>query len=94
MIIRAHPRTTWRASSGEADFFIWIPRNPLKRPDSTKGIQGNASYFAWIFLDFLGGNSRYSCIRRLVGPYFLTKGQVESASDPKASSPDMVRTSL
>jgi hypothetical protein len=26
----------------------------LKRPDSTKEIQGNASYFPWIYLDFLG----------------------------------------
>jgi hypothetical protein len=38
------------------DFSIWIRRNPLKRPDSTKEIQGNPSYFfsdlfgfAWIF---------------------------------------------
>jgi hypothetical protein len=35
-------------------FFIWIRCNPLKSPDSTKGIQGNASFFAWISLDFLG----------------------------------------
>jgi hypothetical protein len=28
-------------------FFIWIRRNPLKRPDSTKGIQGNASLGAY-----------------------------------------------
>ena len=25
------------------DFFIWIRRNPLKSPGSTKGIQGNPS---------------------------------------------------
>jgi hypothetical protein len=36
------------------DFFIWIRCNPLKSPDSTKGIQGNASFFPWISLDFLG----------------------------------------
>jgi hypothetical protein len=30
--------------------FIWIRRNPLKRPESTKGIQGNASFFPWIYL--------------------------------------------
>jgi hypothetical protein len=35
------------------DFFIWIRRNPLKSPDSTKGIQGNPSFFAWISLDSL-----------------------------------------
>jgi hypothetical protein len=32
------------------DFFIWIRRNPLIRLDSAKGIQGNASFFAWIYL--------------------------------------------
>jgi hypothetical protein len=36
------------------DFFIWIRRNPLKRPESAKGIQGNASLFPWIYLVFLG----------------------------------------
>ena len=35
-------------------FFIWIRCNPLKRPDSTKGIQGNASLFPWFYLDLLG----------------------------------------
>jgi hypothetical protein len=35
------------------DFFIWIRRNPLKSPDSAKGIQGNPSFFAWIYLVFL-----------------------------------------
>jgi hypothetical protein len=33
------------------DFFIWIRRNPLKSPDSAKGIQGNPSFFVWIYLD-------------------------------------------
>jgi hypothetical protein len=36
------------------DFFIWIRRNPLKSPDSTKGIQGNPSLFAWFYLVLLG----------------------------------------
>jgi hypothetical protein len=36
------------------DFFIWIRRNPLKSPDSAKGIQGNASYFPWFSLDSFG----------------------------------------
>jgi hypothetical protein len=36
------------------DFFIWIRRNPLIRPDSAKGIQGNPSFFSWIYLDLLG----------------------------------------
>jgi hypothetical protein len=31
----------------ETDFFIWIRRNALKRPNSAKEIQGNASFFAW-----------------------------------------------
>jgi hypothetical protein len=35
------------------DFFIWIRRNPLKRPNSAKGIQGNASFFAWFYLVLL-----------------------------------------
>jgi hypothetical protein len=35
------------------DFFIWIRCNPLKRPESAKGIQGNASFFAWIYLVLL-----------------------------------------
>jgi hypothetical protein len=38
-------------------FFIWIRCNPLKSPDSTKGIQGNASFFAWISLDLLAFTS-------------------------------------
>jgi hypothetical protein len=36
------------------EIFIWIRRNPLKSPDSTKGIQGNPSLFPWFYLDFLG----------------------------------------
>jgi hypothetical protein len=32
-------------------FFVWIRPNPLKRPDSAKGIQGNPSLFPWISLD-------------------------------------------
>jgi hypothetical protein len=48
------PETRVEAWSG---FFIWIRCNPLKSPDSAKEKQGNASFFAWIYLDFLGGNS-------------------------------------
>jgi hypothetical protein len=33
------------------NFFIWIRRNPLKSPDSAKGIQGKSKLFS---LDFLG----------------------------------------
>jgi hypothetical protein len=29
-------------------FFIWIRSNPLKSPDSAKGIRGNPSDFIWI----------------------------------------------
>jgi hypothetical protein len=36
------------------DFFIWIRRNPLKRPDSAKEFQANASLFAWFHLVLLG----------------------------------------
>jgi hypothetical protein len=36
-----------------AKFFIWIRCNPLKSPDSAKGIQGNASNFACFNLDLL-----------------------------------------
>jgi len=35
-------------------FFIWIRCNPLKSPESAKGIQGNASFFACFNLDLLG----------------------------------------
>jgi hypothetical protein len=35
------------------DFFIWIRRKPLKRPESAKGIQGKTRTFPWIHLDFL-----------------------------------------
>jgi hypothetical protein len=34
-------------------FFIWIRRNPLKTPESPKGIQGKARNFPWIYLDSL-----------------------------------------
>jgi hypothetical protein len=40
-------------SRRQKDFFIWILCNPLKRLDSAKGIQGNASFFPWISLDLL-----------------------------------------
>jgi hypothetical protein len=46
----AQPKT--RVARG-TDFFIWIRCNPLKSPDSAKGIQGNASFFAWFYLVFL-----------------------------------------
>jgi hypothetical protein len=35
------------------NFFIWIRRNPLKSPESAKGIQGNPSFFPWIHLVLL-----------------------------------------
>ena len=43
-----------RVSERAGNFFIWIRRNPLKSPESAKGIQGNPSLFAWIPLVFLG----------------------------------------
>jgi hypothetical protein len=39
------------------DFFVWIRRNPLKRPDSAKGIQEIQSLFPWISLDLFGANT-------------------------------------
>jgi len=48
--------TVYRRAIGlwaKRDFFIWIHRNPLISPNSAKGIQGNASFFAWISLDLL-----------------------------------------
>ena len=38
----------------EPDFFIWIRCNPLKSPESAKGIQENPRTFSWICLVFLG----------------------------------------
>jgi hypothetical protein len=43
-------RREWRE---KPVFFIWIRRNALKRSNSAKGIQGNASFFVWIHLVFL-----------------------------------------
>jgi hypothetical protein len=40
--------------NGRENFFIWNRRNPLKSPNSAKGIQGNPSFFVWISLDCLG----------------------------------------
>src|SRR5258707_4397534 len=42
-----------RVLGSAGKFFIWIRRNPLKSPDSAKGIQGNASLFPWIPLVLL-----------------------------------------
>jgi hypothetical protein len=50
MMFRSQPGTR---VGGETDFFIWIRRNHLKRPDSTKEKQGNASFFPWIYLVLL-----------------------------------------
>ena len=51
-----------RRVSARGDFFIWIRHNPLKSPDSTKGIQGNPRNFPWFSLHFLARNSPDSCI--------------------------------
>jgi hypothetical protein len=48
---RLQPDTRVKAGG---DFFIWIRCNPLKSPDSTKGIQGNTSFFPWFYLDSFG----------------------------------------
>jgi hypothetical protein len=56
-------RTTREASRSGEEFFSFFRCNPLKSPDSTKGIQGNASFFPWIPLDFLARDSPIGCIR-------------------------------
>jgi hypothetical protein len=48
------------------NFFIWIRCNPLKSPDSTKEIQGNASLFPgfiWICLDLFGRHAELASAR-------------------------------
>jgi hypothetical protein len=74
------------------DFFIWIRRNPLKSPDSAKGIQGNPSFFPWFYLDFLAficiclataaepGRARVLCLR------FGARWARPSAPAPPASA--------
>src|ERR1700722_3304234 len=52
---------------GGREFFTWIRCNALKSPDSTKGIQGNASNFPWFSLDSFARNSRLSCIHASIG---------------------------
>jgi hypothetical protein len=51
------------------NFFIWNRRNPLKSPDSAKGIQGNPSFFVWIPLDFLGFSWIYLAAKEGGGLY-------------------------
>jgi hypothetical protein len=43
--IRFRPRLSEEGNREGKNFFIWIRCNPLKSPDSAKGIQGNASLF-------------------------------------------------
>jgi hypothetical protein len=51
---RAQTARSAQGTKEGKDFFVWIRRNPLKRPDSAKGIQRNPSLFPWISLNFLG----------------------------------------
>jgi hypothetical protein len=44
----------WRGAGKGKQIFIWIHCNPLKSPESAKGIQGNPSLFAWFYLFLLG----------------------------------------
>src|ERR1700757_1521527 len=37
----------------ERQSFLFFARNPLKSPDSAKGIQRNPSFFPWFYLDSL-----------------------------------------
>jgi len=52
----------------EKKFFIFFRCNPLKSPDSAKGIQGNARIFPLVFLGFI-----WICLARI-------RALVESAS--------------
>src|SRR3984957_2720633 len=72
------PRRVQRA----ANFFIWIRHNPLKSPDSTKGIQGNPRNFPWFSLHFLARNSLASCI---CGAW----SSVQPAKNPGAFAPGL-----
>src|SRR5580704_1807710 len=65
-----------------ANFFIWIRHNPLKSPDSTKGIQGNPRNFPWFSLHFLARNSLDSCI---CGAW----SSVQPAKNPGAFAPGL-----
>jgi hypothetical protein len=51
------PHNPMREFSRSESFYFFLS-NPLKRPDSTKEKQGNASLFACFFLDLLGPSSR------------------------------------
>src|SRR5271167_712143 len=61
------------------DFFYFFRRNPLKSPDSTKGIQGNPRTFPCFYLDFLASNSRCGCAGGLLGARRLRLGARRSA---------------
>jgi hypothetical protein len=50
---------------GCQEFFLLFARNPLKSPDSKKQMKANESYFAFINLHLLAGNSLSGCIRGL-----------------------------
>src|ERR1700727_967987 len=71
---RTHPRLIRdglkRSAPGlkVGKIFVWIRRNPLKSPDSAKGIQGNASLFPWISLDLFGVNYRRSYVLSAAKP--------------------------
>jgi hypothetical protein len=62
--------------SGER-FFYFFAHNPLKSPNSAKGIQGNASFFPWFYLDLLASSSTISCILRLdaPNPFLVDQGE-------------------
>ena len=51
------PHNLTREFNGLEIFLFGFARKSLKSPNSAKGIQGNASLFAWISLDFLAVNS-------------------------------------
>jgi hypothetical protein len=47
----------WRIAESETageEKIVWIRRNPLKNPESAKGIQGNPSVFVWFYLERFG----------------------------------------
>src|SRR5580704_2278457 len=90
--LKAGPR---RGLSKRREIFPWIRRNPLKSPNSAKGIQGNASFFAWFYLVLLGLIWRRSAHRsrpsrrtpprpaRRIGDRLRAEQDEDDANDPR-----------
>src|SRR5580704_6909410 len=66
--------------------FIWIRRNPLKSPNSAKGIQGNPSDFVWFYLVFFGQICIGLCSRRIPPGHTLTPPEPLARSSTPSQS--------